>query len=286
MLCFCAIERNPGFPGQNQVSGRMRSCKRGQLAAYLEGFTKGGGRVFRRLFNYRNVPYAEIRAFSVHLLTASGSFLAFLGVVAAAEHRFVDMFWWLGLALLVDGIDGPIARKVHVKEVLPNWSGDTLDNIIDYVTYVLLPAFALYQSGMIGEPWSFVAAGAIVVSSAIYYADMGMKTDEYFFSGFPVVWNMVVLTLFVIDASATTAMIVVSVSVVATFLPINFLHPVRVKRLRPLNLGICLLWCALAGYSLLLHFQSPDWLVWGVVISSLYLYCIGGIMQLFPGLGK
>jgi phosphatidylcholine synthase len=115
---------------------------------------------------------------------------------------------------------------------------------------------------------------------------MGMKTDEYFFSGFPVVWNMVVLTLFVIDASATTAMIVVSVSVVATFLPINFLHPVRVKRLRPLNLGICLLWCALAGYSLLLHFQSPDWLVWGVVISSLYLYCIGGIMQLFPGLGK
>src|SRR5215217_9740581 len=91
-----------------------------------------------------------------------GSFLAFLGIVAAAEHRFVDMFWWLGLALAVDGIDGPIARKVRVKEVLPNWSGDTLDNVIDYVTYVLLPAFALYQSGMIGEPWSFVAAGAIV----------------------------------------------------------------------------------------------------------------------------
>lgn len=182
-----------------------------------------------KIFNYKRVPYAEMRAFSVHILTASGSFLAFLGVVAAAEHRFIDMFWWLGLALLVDGIDGPIARKVRVKEVLPNWSGDTLDNIIDYVTYVLLPAFALYQSGMIGEPWSFVAAGMIVVSSAIYYADMGMKTDEYFFSGFPVVWNMIVFTLFVIDASATTALTVVIVSVVLTFLPINFLHPVRVK---------------------------------------------------------
>ena len=89
-----------------------------------------------KIFKYKRVPYAEIRAFSVHILTASGSFLAFLGVVAASEHRFVDMFWWLGLALLVDGIDGPIARKVRVKEVLPNWSGDTLDNIIDYVTYV------------------------------------------------------------------------------------------------------------------------------------------------------
>ncbi|HEX8046580.1 MULTISPECIES: phosphatidylcholine synthase [unclassified Rhizobium] len=239
-----------------------------------------------KVFNYKRVPYAEIRAFSVHILTASGSFLAFLGVVAAAEHRFVDMFWWLGLALLVDGIDGPIARKVRVKEVLPNWSGDTLDNIIDYVTYVLLPAFALYESGMIGEPWSFVAAGMIVVSSAIYYADTGMKTDEYFFSGFPVVWNMVVFTLFVIGANATTAMIIVGVSVVLTFLPINFLHPVRVKRLRPLNLGIFLFWSALGVYSLLMHFVMPHWAVVLFVLSGIYLYCIGGVLQFFPSLGR
>ncbi len=242
--------------------------------------------MIRRIFNYRKVPYAEMRAFSVHLLTASGSFLAFLGVVAAGENRFVDMFWWLGLALFVDGIDGPIARRLRVREVLPNWSGDMLDNIIDYVTYVLLPAFALYQSGMIGEPWSFVAAGLIVVSSAIYYADMGMKTDEYFFSGFPVVWNMVIFTLFVIQASEVTAFIVVLVSVFLTFLPINFLHPVRVKRLRPLNLAILTLWCVLSGYSLLLHFRSPDWLVYGVVASGIYLYCIGAILQWFPNLGR
>lgn len=239
-----------------------------------------------KIFNYRRVPYAEIRAFSVHILTASGSFLAFLGVVAAAEQRFVDMFWWLGLALAVDGIDGPIARKVRVKEVLPNWSGDTLDNVIDYVTYVLLPAFALYESHMIGVPWSFVAAGLIVVSSAIYYADMGMKTEENFFSGFPVVWNMVVFTLFVIKAGEETAFAVVAVSVVLTFLPINFLHPVRVKRLRPLNLAVFAIWSALSVYALLLHFESPPWLVWGVVASGLYLYCIGAVLQLFPSLGR
>lgn len=239
-----------------------------------------------KIFNYKRVPYAEMRAFSVHILTASGSFLAFLGVVAAAEHRFVDMFWWLGLALLVDGIDGPIARKVQVKEVLPNWSGDTLDNIIDYVTYVLLPAFALYQSGMIGEPWSFVAAGMIVVSSAIYYADMGMKTEEYFFSGFPVVWNMIVFTLFVIDASAMTAMIVVSVSVVLTFLPINFLHPVRVRRLRSLNLLVFLVWSALGMYALLMHFSTPHWAQIAFAACGAYLYCIGAVLQLFPGLGR
>ncbi|MGV3552695.1 phosphatidylcholine synthase [Rhizobium sp.] len=251
-------------------------------------------RIFSYIFNYKAVPYAEIRAFCVHLFTASGSFLAFLGVVAAAEHRFVDMFWWLGLALIVDGVDGPIARKVRVKEVLPNWSGDTLDNIIDYVTYVLLPAFALYQSGMIGEPWSFVAAGIIVVSSAIYYADMGMKTDEYFFSGFPVVWNMVVFTLFVIKPTETVAFTIVVVSALLSFFPIWFLHPVRVKRLRPINLGIFILWAALSGTSLLMqsgstnqrHFVSPDWVVWGVVVTGLYLYCIGFVLQLFPNLGR
>lgn len=239
-----------------------------------------------KIFNYKRVPYAEIRAFSVHILTASGSFLAFLGVVAAADKNFTSMFWWLGLALLVDGIDGPIARKVRVKEVLPNWSGDTLDNIIDYVTYVLLPAFALYQSGMIGQPWSFVAAGMIVVSSAIYYADTGMKTEEYFFSGFPVVWNMVIFSLFVIDASATTAMTVVVISVLLTFLPINFLHPVRVKRLRILNLGVFFVWSALGIYALLMDFSTPYFVQIPFIATGVYLYVIGGILQIFPALGR
>ncbi len=237
-------------------------------------------------FNYRRVPYAEIRAFSVHILTASGSFLAFLALVAAAESRFIDLWWWLGLALLVDGIDGPIARRLNVKEVLPNWSGTMLDNVIDYVTYVLIPAFALYQSGMIGEPLSFFAAGLIVMSSAIYYADTGMKTEENFFSGFPVVWNMLVFTFFVIEPSETTAFIVVLVAVVMTFLPINFLHPVRVIRLRTINLTVFAVWSALSGYALLLHFQSPLWLKWAVTLTGLYLFAIGAVLQAFPKLGR
>ncbi|AJY46881.1 phosphatidylcholine synthase [Martelella endophytica] len=237
------------------------------------------------LLSQRKVPYAEIRAFSVHILTASGSFLAFLGVVAAAEGRFVSMFWWLGLALLVDGIDGPIARRLRVSEVLPSWSGVMLDNIIDYVTYVLLPAFALYQSHMIGEPLSFLAAALIVVSSAIYYADSGMKTDENFFSGFPVVWNMVVFSFFVIEPSSLVAMAIVIVSVVLTFLPINFLHPVRVKRLRPLNLAMFFLWCATGLYALLVSFKAPPLVEILFVASGIYLYVVGGVLQFFPKLG-
>lgn len=237
-------------------------------------------------FNYRRVPYAEIRAFSVHILTASGAFLAFLAVVAAGEMRFVDMWWWLGLALAVDGIDGPIARRLNVKEVLPNWSGTMLDNVIDYVTYVLVPAYALYVSGMIGEPYSFICAGLIVISSAIYYADTGTKTDENFFSGFPIVWNMLVFTFFVIEASQWTVFIAVLVAVVLTFLPINFIHPVRVVRLRPLNLAIFAVWSVLSAYALLLHFESPDWLMWAVTLTGLYMFAIGAVLQAFPALGR
>lgn len=238
------------------------------------------------IFKYRPVPYAELRAFSVHVLTASGAFLAFLALVAAGEHRFQAMFWWLGAALAVDGIDGPIARKLDVTAVLPNWSGTMLDNVIDYVTYVLIPAYALYESGMIGTPMSFAAAGLIVISSAIYYADTGMKTAESFFSGFPVAWNMVVLALFVVDPAQNVAIAVILVCVILTFLPINFLHPVRVVRLRKLNLGVFAIWSLLAVVALLQNFDSPNWLTSGMIAASIYLFFIGAVLQMAPGLGR
>ena len=234
----------------------------------------------------------------MHLLTASGSFLAFLSLVAASEERWTAMFWWLGLALFVDGIDGPIARKLQVKEILPTWSGEQLDNIIDYVTYVLIPAFALYQFGLMGEGLSFLSGAIIVVSSAIYYADMGMKTAENFFKGFPVVWNMIVFALFVIEPGEWISFGVVVVAGILTFTPIHFLHPVRVKRLRPLNLGITLAWCALGMLALAESFLAQFYTQIGVLAenvnvftkvgigaTSVYLFCIGGIMQLFPNLG-
>lgn len=246
----------------------------------------------------KKLTWPQARAFSVHLLTASGSFLAFVSLVAASEERWTAMFWWLGLALFVDGIDGPIARKLEVKEILPTWSGELLDNIIDYVTYVLIPAFALYQFGLMGEGLSFLSAAIIVVSSAIYYADTGMKTTENFFKGFPVVWNMVVFTLFVVGPNEWVSFAVVVIAGLLTFVPIHFLHPVRVKRLRPVNLTVTLLWCAFGALALaesaLAQFYSKigvlaenvsQFTKVGITVTGLYLFCIGGIMQFFPNLG-
>ncbi|GGA53631.1 phosphatidylcholine synthase [Nitratireductor aestuarii] len=234
----------------------------------------------------KKVTAPQAKAFSVHLLTASGSFLAFASLVAASEMQWTAMWWWLGLALFVDGIDGPIARKLEVKEVLPNWSGELLDNIVDYVTYVLIPAFALYQSGFMGEGLSFLSAAIIVVTSAIYYADTGMKTKENFFKGFPVVWNMVVFTLFVIGVGEYTAFAVVLIAAVFTFLPIHFLHPVRVVRLRPLNLAVFFAWCCFGIMALLQGMNADDWVRYGIGATGIYLFCIGGVLQALPQLGR
>lgn len=223
---------------------------------------------------------SRIRAFSVHILTASGALWALLALIAAAEGRWVVMFAWLGLALIVDGIDGPIARRAKVSTVLPNWSGETLDSITDFATYVLIPAFALYQSGMMGGYLGLAAAGLIVVSSAIYYADTRMKTADNYFRGFPVAWNMVIFTVFVAQPAPWVTFALVLFSTVLTFTPVKFLHPVRVSRLRVSNLVVFALWAALGVIALVLEFAAPTWLRLGILLAGLYLYAFGAVSQL------
>ncbi|WP_455477553.1 phosphatidylcholine synthase [Bartonella sp. B41] len=237
------------------------------------------------LLRHKKVTMPQAKAFSVHLLTASGSFLAFLSLISASEKEWTAMFCWLGLALIVDGIDGSIARKLDVKYVLPTWSGELLDNIIDYVTYVLIPAFALYQSGFMGSSISFLLSAIIVISSAIYYADTGMKTKENFFKGFPVVWNMMIFMLFVVRPGEWIAFTIIILSAIISFLPIYFIHPIRVIRLRMLNFPIFLLWCFFGFAAFFYQLNAPCWVKIGISITSIYLYCIGAIMQLFPQLG-
>ncbi len=221
-------------------------------------------------------------AFSVHLFTASGAFWAFLALVAAAEGRFTNMWFWLGVALLVDGVDGPLARYFRVKSVLPNWSGELLDCIIDYVTFAMIPAFALYQSGFLKESYSFICAALIVCTSAIYYADTWMKSRDNCFIGFPICWNMVVFTLFVMEPGWYTAFAVVIISAILSFIPLLFVHPVRVTIWRPATLSMFALWtlCGLVAlYSWYIGGEVPTLARVGIAISGIYLYCVGFVLQ-------
>src|SRR5262245_55470300 len=109
--------------------------------------------------------------FLVHLLTASGAGFALLAMVAATAHEWAKMFGWLGVALFVDAVDGTLARKLRAAEIWPRYSGDVLDLVVDYLSYVLVPAFALVTGSVLPSGFAVVAAAAILISSAIYFAD-------------------------------------------------------------------------------------------------------------------
>ena len=190
--------------------------------------------------------FEHIRAFTIHIFTACGAALAFLALILATGGHWAAMFFCLGLALVVDGIDGPLARAFKVKDVLPRWSGETLDLVVDFLTYVFVPAFAIAASGYLPQLLAIPAGIVIVITGTLYFGDRNMKTDDNYFRGFPGVWNLAAFYLFLLEPPAWAAAIGVFALAALTFVLIRFVHPLRVRHLRPLNIALLVLWAALA----------------------------------------
>jgi phosphatidylcholine synthase len=211
----------------------------------------------------------------VHALTASGAMLALLALRSANDSDVQMMFVWLGVALIVDAVDGPLARAIDVKTVLPRFSGERLDLIIDYLTYVVVPAFALYLSDLLPDPFRLTAAAAMLLSSVFHVADLNSKTEEGYFVGFPAIWNVVLLYLFAFQLPPYVALVIVMLFVTLTFVPILSVHPFRVARLRPLTCAVTLVWIAAAAFAVANPFPSPLWVQVLLVLTAVYLASIG-----------
>ncbi|SDR03554.1 CDP-alcohol phosphatidyltransferase family protein [Pseudovibrio sp. Tun.PSC04-5.I4] len=223
----------------------------------------------------------QTRLFLIHILTALGAPIALFALVAGANGNLPMMFFWLWVALVVDGLDGPLARKYDIQNRLPRWSGVILDLVIDYATYVFLPAFALYQSGLLSEFWGLLAGAVIVFTGAIYFADGNMKTDSGGFSGFPGVWNMVIVVLVTLQSPPWIIIGMVIVCSVLTFAPVEFVHPVRTVKWRPLTISILMVWSAALALALYQDFIIENWLFALITATSLYLFCVGAAHQVF-----
>jgi len=224
----------------------------------------------------------HLRALLVHLFTATGAVFAMLAMLAAVEQKWSLMFLWLVIAFFVDGIDGPLARRYDVKTNAPQFDGVLLDLIIDYLTYVFVPAYALFKSGVWPDWTGWIAIFIITFGSAMYFADTRMKTKDNSFSGFPGCWNMVVLVLFALHPNYWVTLGIVMVLAVAMFIPLKFIHPVRTERWRSLSLPIALAWTFFAGWSAWFNFDTQSWAHWGLVSTTLYLVFAGVAQQIFP----
>ena len=230
--------------------------------------------------SYRIIMNPRVTALFVHLLTATGAVFAMLSMLAAANHQWSLMFLWLVVAFAVDGIDGPLARRFDVKKYAPRFDGVLLDLIIDYLTYVFIPAFALFQSGLLPGWTGWVTIIVITFASAMYFCDGNMKTKDKSFHGFPGCWNMVALVMFAIQPNFWIILTVVIVLAIAMFLPLKFVHPVRTNRWRFISLPITLLWIAFAGWSAWVDFSANPVIFWGLTGTSLYLISAGLLQQI------
>ena len=224
----------------------------------------------------------KIRALSVHLLTATGAVFAMLAMLAAVDARWDLMFLWLVVAFIVDGVDGPLARHYDVKKNAAEFDGVLLDLIIDYLTYVFIPAFALFKSGLMDGWTGWFAIILITFTSAMYFADTRMKTKDNSFSGFPGCWNMLVLVIFALEPNFWVSLALVTILAVAMFLPLKFVHPVRTERWRVVTLPVAIAWTFFAGWAAWVDFHAESWAHWGLVITSVYLLGAGVAQQAIP----
>lgn len=208
-----------------------------------------------------------------------GAGIALLALLEAVREHWAAMFAWLGLALVIDGLDGPIARRLNVEAMQPNWSGEVLDLVVDFVTYVFVPAYAIAASGLLLPIAAPLLGASIVVSGALYFSDRRMKTADNHFRGFPALWNAAAFYLFLLHPSPMISTLGIAALIVLTFVPIYVLHPIRVKRLRSLNLLLIAVWAALAILTIAKDFDVPMPVTAALCAIALYVICGDAVIR-------
>ena len=222
----------------------------------------------------------RIKALCVHLLTATGVVWAMLAMLEAVKGNWAGMFFWLLVALIVDGVDGPLARHYEVKKHWPTYDGVLMDMIVDYLTYVFIPAFALFNSGLLPGWSGWVAIIVIVFGSVLYFADTRMKTKDWSFAGFPAAWNMPVLVIFALKPVWWASLLVVVILTIGMFTNMKFVHPVRTERWRWISLPMTVGWICFASLAVIDKFQVGHLVRSGLIVTSVWLMFAGFAQQL------
>lgn len=211
----------------------------------------------------------KIAAWVVHVFTATGILFAFLAMIAMWEGKAEPALYWLAAAIVVDSVDGTFARAFRIKETLPIVDGATLDNLIDYITFTLLPLFWAYLFLDIPASVCIIAA----MASSLGFSRTDAKTEDNYFLGFPSYWNIVVFYFYILDLPAIWSSAILLMLAVMVFIPLKWIYPSRTSELKTTTLALSTIYCVLIGYMLFKMTQTPDWVV---MLSLFYpIYYIG-----------
>jgi len=224
----------------------------------------------------------RVRAWAIHIFTASGVIPGLLAIEAtfAGDGRMALL--WLGLALIIDGLDGPLARRFEVTRYTPRFDGAILDLVIDYLTYTAIPALMIWQLNLVPEGWGLAAASFVMLTALYCFGNKDMKTTDNYFEGFPATWNLVVLCFFLADSGQLTNLLVILLLGVLTFTRLKFIHPFRVVRLRLVTIFMTATWGMSSTWLLVTKTETPliesepaAFSAW--IFSSLYFVGFGAV---------
>jgi len=221
-------------------------------------------------------------AFAVHIFTASGAACALLALIAAVRADWAAMFIWLGIALVIDGVDGTFARRLRVAELLPRWSGDVLDLVVDILNYVFVPAYALAASGLLPQSLATALGALVAVTGSLYFADRLMKTSDYYFRGFPALWNIAAFYLFLLKPAPWLSAVTVAALAVLTFVPFHVIHPMRIAHMRALTLAALAAWGLLAIIAVAENLEPGYWVDTALCLLAIYFVGIGFLRRHHP----
>jgi phosphatidylcholine synthase len=223
----------------------------------------------------------RVKAWGVHLFTATGVLTVFMAILSTAEGDFRMAMFWLLLAQVIDGLDGTLARKFSVNEVLPNMQGKYIDFVIDFAGYAIVPAYMIYAANIIDGDWNLAMAFLILLTSAIYYGKEGMVSDDHYFVGFPVMWNLVAFVLlFVFDLSHWENILLIVLLAVLQFVPIKVAYPSRTRRWRAATLS-CTVIGILSGVLLLYYYPKEVWILDILVRLALGYFILFTVLSTF-----
>lgn len=225
----------------------------------------------------------KLKAWAVHAFTMSGLAWAMLAALALVEGEITWMWFWLLISLVVDGVDGTLARRCRVKEVVPWFDGGVLDNVVDYITWTFLPAMFMYLHLPFGSKIiALIAALIAVVSSVFCYANAGEKSNDAYFVGFPAAWNVVALAMYLLHTPAWLNIAATIVLAVLTLVPLHYTHPMRVKRYRTANIIATIVWIGAVSVLVWMYPLAPAWALVAFWVPAAWLL-LSGVFRTIRG---
>lgn len=219
-------------------------------------------------------PLRVIVAWGVHLFTATGAVWGFLTLLAIFDRDWRSMLLWMVVALMVDGVDGMLARWADVKTHADKIDGALLDNILDYINYVVVAALFFVMSDVLPEGWRLAGACSILVTSAYQFTQTDAKTDDHHFKGFPSYWNVLAIYMLFLNFPQWVNLGLLVVFNILVFVPIKYIYPSRNTYLRKLTLALTHLYGVVAIGCLLTYPKTPQWLVWASLIYVVYYFAL------------